>query len=118
VDQWTSYKERLEQFLAANNVSEEKHVAVLLSVIGDKTYELLRSLTTPAKPTKKTFTMLYEVLEQHFAPKPIVIAECFRFHKRNQQPVKSISDYCAVIQRLSKHCQFGLTMSDVLRDRL
>ena len=31
VDQWSSYKELLKQFYAAN---EEKHVAVLSSVIG------------------------------------------------------------------------------------
>jgi len=46
VEHWASYKERLEQFFAANNVPAEKHVAVLLSVIGGKTYELLRTTTS------------------------------------------------------------------------
>lgn len=36
-DQWLSYKERLEQFFAANEVPQQKHVAVLLSVVGAKT---------------------------------------------------------------------------------
>jgi len=50
---WLSYKECLEQFLAANSVAQEKHVAVLLSVISGKAYELLWSLMGPAKPAQK-----------------------------------------------------------------
>lgn len=118
VDQLTSYKEHLEQFLAANEVRQEKRVAVLLSVIGGKAYELWRLLTTPAKPTDKAFDELCEIMKQHFAPKPIIIAERFRFHKRSQQQGESLSDYCAVLQRLSEHCQFGTTLNDALRDRL
>ena len=71
MDQWSSYKERLEQFFQANDVNGDKHVAVLLSVIGGKTYELLRTLTIPDKPTDKTFAVLCDILEQHFAPRPI-----------------------------------------------
>lgn len=44
-EDWISYSERLEQFFAANSVANEKKVATLLSVIGPKTYSLLRNLT-------------------------------------------------------------------------
>ena len=118
VDQWSSFKERLEQFYAANEVAAEKHVAVLLSVIGGPTYELLRTLTAPARPAEKTFVELCEILENHLAPRPLVIAERFRFHKRNQQKNENISQFCVAIQRLSEHCQFGATLNDALRDRL
>jgi hypothetical protein len=118
VDRWASYKERLEQFFTANEVDESKHVAVLLSVIGGKTYELLRTLTAPARPAEKTFTELCETLDGQLAPKPLVIAERFRFHKRNQKHGESISDYCVAIQKLSEHCKFGTVLNDSLRDRL
>ena len=39
-DRWLSYKERLEQFIAANDVVDAKHVPVLLSVIDGRTYDL------------------------------------------------------------------------------
>lgn len=117
-DQWMSYKERLEQFFAANEVDNSKHVAVLLSVVGAKTYELLRTLTAPAKPAERTFEQLCQVLETHLAPKPLIIAERFRFHKRNQKPGETISEYCVAIQKLSEHCEFGTTLNDTLRDRL
>lgn len=117
-DQWSSYKERLEQFIVANDVAEDKHVPVLLSVIGGRTYELLRTLTAPHRPAEKTFAQLCEILENHLAPRPLVIAERFRFHKRNQQKNENVSDFCVAIQKLSEHCQFGTTLSDALRDRL
>jgi len=61
-DQWLSYKERLEQLIAANDVVNEQHVPVLLSVIGGRTYELLRTLTAPQRPEEKTFAQLFTIL--------------------------------------------------------
>ena len=42
---WRSYAERLEQYLAANDVKdEEKMQAILLSICGSYTYWLMRNL--------------------------------------------------------------------------
>jgi len=117
-DQWLSYKERLEQFIVANDVADEKHVPVLLSVVDGRTYELLRTLTAPQRPAEKTFAQLCTILENHLAPRPLVIAERFRFHKRHQQKDENVSDFCVAIQKLSENCQFGTTLFDALRDRL
>ena len=58
------------------------------------------------------------MLQKHFKPKPLVIAERFRFHKRNQLKTESTSEYIiAELRRLSEHCQFGEGLSDALRDR-
>ena len=41
--QWSSYGERMEEYLLANGVTEErKKVAILLSIIGSQTYNLLK----------------------------------------------------------------------------
>ncbi|KAL4009353.1 hypothetical protein ACER0C_003205 [Sarotherodon galilaeus] len=116
-EDWTTYVERVEQYCLANKVEDERKVAVLLSVMGAKTYNLLRSLITPAKPADKSFKEITEVLQKHFQPKPLVIAERFRFHKRNQLKNESTSEYIAELRRLSEHCQFGEGLSDALRDR-
>ena len=50
------YIEQLEQFLLANNTDEEKHVAMLLSLMGATTYGLLRNCS---KPQEKTFGLHY-----------------------------------------------------------
>jgi len=43
----SSYLERVELFMTANGVAEEKQVTVLLSIIGAKTYSLLCNLLSP-----------------------------------------------------------------------
>ena len=54
----------------------------------------------------------------HLAPKPLVIAERFRFYKRDQKETEGIKAYAASLQKLAEHCNFGDTLSDALRDRL
>ncbi len=120
VEDWARYVDRVEQYCLDNDIGNERKVAVLLSVIGAKTYNLLRSLTAPVKPVEKTFKKIVDVLQTHLKPKPLIIAECFRFrfHKRNQQKTESVSEYMAELRRLAEHCQFGDGLSDALRDRL
>jgi len=66
----------------ANDVADGKKVPVFLSAIGPKTYALLRSLTTPAAPAENSFAEIVEIFKGYFEPKPLVIAECFNFHRR------------------------------------
>ena len=51
-------------------------------------------------------------------PKALVIAEQFRFFERQKAVGKSVSEYCAVLQKLSETCDFGANLEDSLRDRL
>ena len=46
-----------------------------------------------------------------------VIAERFRFHKRNQGEEETVAQYVAVLKRLSEYCEFGAYLEDALRDR-
>ena len=57
-------------------------------------------------------------LQDFFAwAKPLVIAEQFRFHKREQKEGESVMGYAASLQKLAEHCAFGATLSETLRDR-
>ena len=80
----SSYLERVELFFSVNNVAKEKQVAVLLSIIGAKTYSLFSDLLAPANPKDKSLDQLAQVLKGYFEPKPLVIAKRFTFHCRNQ----------------------------------
>ena len=114
----SAYLERLDMFLQANDVKAEKKVPVLLSVIGPKAYSLLRSLTTPDVPKDKSFAELAKILKAHYEPQPILIAERYRFHRRDQNPGESTADYIAELKRLTTHCKFGDYLEQALRDRL
>ena len=59
-----------------------------------------------------------DALLAHFSPKPLVIAERYRFHKRDQLPGESIATYVAELRRFGRPCNFGTNLDDCLRDRL
>ena len=61
----------------------------------------------PAKPGDKTYKELVDALTAHLAPKPLVIAERFCFHKRVQKEGESIKVYAASLQKLAEHCALG-----------
>ena len=48
-------------------------MAVFFSVVGGKTYSLLRDLCAPSKPVEKSVEELSAVLRKHFDPKPLLI---------------------------------------------
>lgn len=60
-EDWATYIERVEHYCVANDIAEEKKVAVLLSVMGPKPYSLLCSLLTPEKPADKAFKDIVDV---------------------------------------------------------
>ena len=115
---WCSYTERLEHYFKANKVGDEEKKDAFLSCIGKETFGLLRALVAPAKPKDKTYEAMVETLTKHLAPKPIVIAERFRFNKRDQMEGEGIRAYVASLQKLAEHCAFGDSLADMLRDRL
>lgn len=117
LETWTSYTERLEQYFEVNSIAEDKKVPALLTLLGGKTYTLLRNLTAPQKPKEKDYATLVDLLRNHLTPKPIVIAERFRFHKRNQHEGESVNTYMAELRKLTEFCDFGLNLNDALRDR-
>ena len=90
-----AYLERVELYFIANDVAEDRRVPAFLSVIGSKTYALLRDLLGPDKPSEKTFAELKQVLEGHYKPKKVVIAERFRFHRRSQAAGESVMEFFA-----------------------
>lgn len=117
IETWDSYSERLEQYFIANEIKPETKVPALLSVIGGRTYGILRDLTAPAKPATKSYDELVETLSRHLSPKPLLIAERFRFYKRDQKEGEGVRDYIAQLRKFSEHCEFGTVLDDALRDR-
>lgn len=117
VEKWTSYQERLEEYFAVNEIGNNKKVSALLTLLGGKTYSLLRNLTAPDKPSTKSYEDLVTLLRNHLTPKPLIIAERFRFHKRSQHDGETVTQYLAELRKLAEYCDFGANLNDSLRDR-
>ena len=93
-------------------------MAVLLTVIGLKAYGLLRNLLAPTKPADKGCDETVQVLQNHLSPKPMIIAERFKFHRKNQGESKLVAQYLAELRKLSEKCEFGEYLEQAQRDRL
>ena len=90
---FTAFLERLEQFYIANDIgqraadateairkaADKKKVAVIISVIGSKTYNTLRDLYSPLVPKEKS-SEICELLKSHYKPKNLEVAGSFKFH--------------------------------------
>ena len=112
------YLERVQLFLLANEVEDEKNVPVFLNVMGSKTYSLLRNLVASVLPQSKTFDQLVAILKSHFKPKPVIIAKRFHFYRRSQAMGESIAKYLAELCHLLTHCSFGDFLEQALHDHL
>ena len=117
-DSFTAYVERVNIFFTVNDIADDKRAAVFLNFIGARAYKLLRSLLTPTLPQTLKYSELVNLLREHYEPRPVVIAERFHFHRRNQREGESIAEYMAELRRLSTHCDFKSYLNEALRDRL
>ena len=117
--QWSSYAERMEEYLLANSVDEDrKKVAILLSTVGNATYDLLRDLCAPEEPNTKSFEELIKLLKEHLQPTPTTVSERYKFYQQAQKKGETITEYIAKLRRLAKDCDFGTFLEQALRDKL
>ncbi|XP_064463364.1 uncharacterized protein LOC135374313 [Ornithodoros turicata] len=114
---WTAYEERLQSYLNVNRVEDDNKVDAVVSIIGPKTYALLKSPTSPDAPSKKKFKEILQLLREHYTPKPSVIGERAKFHRRTQLDGESIKDFAAALRKLAETCNFGAFLDESLRDR-
>ena len=121
VEDWTCYTERLENYFIANKIdagAADQRRAILLSVCGPTTYQLIRNLVQPDAPTTKSYAALVKLVKDHLSPKPSSIVARKNFHTRSRRPDESVSDYMAALCKLSEDCGFGDTLNAMLLDRL
>ena len=118
-EEWTSYVERLNYYLIANEVTDDtKKCAILMSGCGPTTYKTIRSLVD--SETRKTikYNDLVEIVTSHFDPKPSSIVQRFKFYNRSREKGESIATYVAALRGLAEHCEYGDSLKVMLRDRL
>ena len=67
------------RYVEANEIAEDRQVHVFLALVGPQAYKLLKSLCDPANPNSKSYQDLKKILQAHYEPAPIVIAERHKF---------------------------------------
>ena len=62
-EDWQSYVERIEQYFAANKITDgDQKRAMLLACYGAKTYRMIKSVLAPAKPAESSFENVVELV--------------------------------------------------------
>ena len=110
--------DRFEAYVAANDIDNDKKVNVFLAVIGPDVCKLLKNLCGPENPNTKTSARLSQLLQEHFEPAPIVIAERYKFWTASQEESGSVSEFVVRLEKLASTCSFGAFLSQALKDRL
>ena len=119
VDTVDDYVDRFELYTVANDITnDDKKRAVFLTSVGATTYALLTNLLRPAKPQSKSLDDLVRLMRDNMEPKAIVIAERYKFYKRNQKEGETIASYIAELCRLARKCEFKDYLNTALRDQL
>ena len=119
VEEWQAYCERLEQYFLTNDIKNtSKQRAILLSACGPTTYQLIRNLAAPGKPTEHSFDEIVKLVQEHHSPPPSTTVQRFKFHSHAQKDGESIAEFVAELGRLMEHCKFDGILDDMLRDHL
>ena len=118
-DNWEEYAERLVQFFMANDIQDEvKKRAIFLSNVGPRTYGIVRSLLAPSRPDEVSYDTIITTLGEHFHPRPsVTVARC-RFLTCSRMPNEPVPGYIARLRQLSRDCNFGSFLDEMIRDRL
>lgn len=103
---WDAYCRRVKQFIALNAISDELHVATLVTHVGEACYELMCDLCAPDLPEDKTFDDLQEIVRLHLEPQRSEIAERHVFRRRTQRQGETVSEYLQSLKHLAKTCEF------------
>ncbi|GJQ67600.1 hypothetical protein Trydic_g8405 [Trypoxylus dichotomus] len=97
IETFDSCEERLQQYFLVHDTRNELKVANLITFLGAKVYQELKTTLYPDSPTGKTYTES-------------------RYLKGKVD--ERLKDYIAAIKELSKLCEFGEFLDEALRDRM
>ncbi|XP_070385138.1 uncharacterized protein [Dermacentor albipictus] len=118
-DKWKPYLIKVEAYFEANAISDStKKRALLVAALSTSTIQILMGRIAPAKPNALSYDEVVRVLNDHYDPKRNEIAESFQFFNRCQQENESIHDLFVAIRRIADNCNFGDSLSRLLRDRI
>ena len=98
--------------------ADDKHVAILISMLGPTAYNTLRTLLDPDKPKSVSLDRIKKTLGDHYGPQTITIAERFRFYKARQEEGETATQFAARLRKLARYCEFGTQLTTMLRDMM
>lgn len=117
-DNWVVYNSRIEQYFVAYNITDDNRKrAILLTSLSQEVYTRLMDLCFPDLPETKSFKEIGEILKETYKPVVTVYIERRKFYEAEQNEGESVANFLARLRGLTRHCKFGNSFNDVLRDK-
>ena len=88
VESFEDYRDRVDCFMSANSIDQAKHTDLFLAIIGLEAFKLVKNLCGQNKPSTKTYDQLKNLMNNHYNPEPVVIAERHKFGQPYKRKVK------------------------------
>lgn len=112
--QWSKYVRRVEQFMLLNEIKVERKVATLITLVGERTYNLLCDLCAPNNPEVESYDELVRLVKNHLEPDRSKYAERECFRQRKQKQGETVAHYLQHLRHLASSCQFGTSLDENL----
>jgi len=96
---------------------KQRKVPVLLSVIGPRSYKIVKELSDPILPKDRSLIDICDLLKGHFTPTLPVFRKRMDFFELKQKDGESISAWFAVIKSTVIDCNLGARLNNVLKDK-
>ncbi|XP_075774672.1 uncharacterized protein LOC142826315 [Pelodiscus sinensis] len=100
--------------ISATEISEVRKHALLIHCLGAEGQHIFYTLPLADDKYETALT----ALKNFFVPKVNVVANCYRFHQREQKPGETIMQYVASLRSLIVTCDFGNMADEMIRDQL
>ena len=107
----------MEQYIMANFVADIRKVSVLLTLIGQDTYKILRDLCDPLLHKEKNLWRVVRHFEKTVSPRTSVFKERIEFYEMKQQPLETISQCYVKIKNKAINFKFGTHLEESLKDK-
>lgn len=118
-DDWEAFVKQLESYFVTNDITAAgKKRGILVSSCRMAVYKIIRSIVTPMKPTEIAYSNLVAKVKAHFAPKPSVIVQRYKFNSCTHNQGESVASYVSPLRALTPFCGIGDTLDNMLRDCL
>ena len=117
---WALRLEASHAVLQASSGQAIDEKVYLLASMGSQASILLSDLLAPATISDKavTYAWMKATLLAHFKSQHLEMAERARFYEACQDPGETSAQFFSRLKLLSEHCNFGVMLDSMLRDRL
>lgn len=90
----------------------------LLHYVGSQVYDFVCDSVAPDAVKDKSYEEIVKILKDYYNPKPLEVAEYYKFHHRHQQEGETVKEYVAALRKMAVNCNFGEYLLTALRNQL